>query len=637
MMPCLDARESCTEAEIKAVEAWLPEKPGLIHHPVSDRDYWGRVKASQGDGVIGTAEKLLKSKGPTWSEETYRIFFKTGSRKEGEEMLRPSWDRLRSFVAAEILENKGRFLRSIEAELMELSRRPSWVMPAHDRNHEVIDGKLVYLDLWSANLGCDIALTLEWFGDRIDPPVRKAIEASLRSKVIEPVFAVLEKDDPLIKNRHWWRTAEMNWNAVCTAGSTGAVLSFEPSKRRRALVVLDAVANARDYLSGFTRDGYCSEGPGYWSYGFGHFLLLADLLQHESGGRLQLGRLPNAAAAATYPDRISLDGTRFPAFADSATTGGPDGLIRWWANQLVLGRRDPFPKDGPHAGMRATLAQWQLVGQALCSNAAAPRESGALGLRDEFPDGGVFVSRMLVDGKVTFSAAMKAGHNDEDHNHNDVGSYVIDLKGSLPVLDPGSTVYTAKTFSSERYAHPILSSYGHSVPIINGQLQSTGRSAAGKIITRNFTPDSDTWAVDLSACYPKSGVKSLERRWTFRRGKMPSLQVLDHVTLNDAGFFETAVVGAATWARVSERVWLVREADSVLRLTVETTKPAEFRLEKLSNPGRFEPVRLGIKLLEKTTDAAVRITFEPADKVEWENASPVSDMAEISRSPSPEK
>lgn len=629
----LHAREPYTEAQIQEVEAWLPDKPGVTHHPVADRAYWDGVKAALGDGVIGEAEKCLKTTGPAWSEETYRIFFKTGSRKEGEAMIRPSWDRLQKLAAAECLEGKGRFLKGIEAQLLELSRQPSWVLPAHDRNHEIIDGKAQYLELRSANLGFDIALTLEWFRDKLDPAARTAIETALQQKVVDPIFAVLEKKDPLTTERHSWRTKSMNWNAVCTAGSTGAVLSFEPSKRRRALVVLDAVANTRDYLSGFTKDGYCSEGPGYWGYGFGHFVALADLLQRESGGRIKLSQFPNVAAAAAYPDRITLDGTRFPAFADAGTTGGPDTMVRWWANHLIQGKHEPWPKNGPHDGMRGTLAQWQLIGQAVTTPSTTPQVIAPLGLRDEFPNGGVLISRKLNDGKVDFSAAMKAGHNNEDHNHNDVGSYVIDCKGGLPVLDPGSTVYTAKTFSKERYDHPILSSYGHSVPILNGQLQTTGRQSEGKITTRTFAPEVDVWAVDLSACYPKAGVKSLERRWTFNRGGKPSLQVLDSVKLNEAGTFETAVVGSATWAQASDKVWLVRDGASILKVTVDTTSPAEFRLEKLLNPGRYEPGRLGIKLRDKVSEASVRITYEPTDENAWKAAKPVTDLPEISKSP----
>lgn len=635
LFPLLGAREPYTEAQIKEVEAWLPEKPGVTHHPVTDRRYWDGVKGLLGDGVIADAEECLKTPAPAWSEETYRIFFKTGSRKEGEDMLRPGWDRLQKFVAAECLEGKGRFIKAIEGQLLDLAKQPSWVLPAHDRSQEVIDGKIQYVELRSANLGCDIALTLEWFGTQLDPAVRGAIETALKQKIIEPVFAVLEKNDPLISKRHNWRTRSMNWNAVCTAGTTGAVLSFEPSKRRRALVVLDAVANSRDYLSGFTTDGYCSEGPGYWGYGFGHFVALADLLERESGGRIKLREFPNVSAAATYPDRISLDGERFPAFADSKTTGGPDKMIRWWAGNLVQGKHAPWPKKGSHDSMLGTLAQWQLIGQQVTATAAAAPPLQPLGLRDEFPEGGVLISRMLDRGKVRFSVAMKAGHNDEDHNHNDVGSYVIDWKGKLPVLDPGGTVYTSKTFSSQRYEHPILSSYGHSVPVINGQLQATGRAAAGKITSRSFKADADVWTIDLSACYPKAGVTSLERRWVFQREGKPSLQVRDTVVLKEEGTFETAIVGAATWAQVSEKMWLVREGPSILKVTVDASTPAEIRLEKLLNPGRFEPGRLGIKLRGKIKEASILVTYEPASEDDWKAAKPFTEMREISKSPKP--
>ncbi|MEI7929036.1 MAG: hypothetical protein WCH40_10850 [Verrucomicrobiales bacterium] len=176
----LDAREPYTEAQIKEVEAWLPDKPGVTHHPVTDRAYWDGVKGLLGDGVIADAEKCLSASAPAWSEDTYRIYFKTGSRKEGEDMLRPGWERLQRLAAAECLEGKGRFIKAIEVQLLDLATQPSWVLPAHDRNEEVIDGKAQYIELRSANLGSDIALTLEWFGDKLDPAVRGSIETALK-------------------------------------------------------------------------------------------------------------------------------------------------------------------------------------------------------------------------------------------------------------------------------------------------------------------------------------------------------------------------------------------------------------------------------------------------------------------------
>ena len=66
---------------------------------------------------------------------------------------------------------------------------------------------------------------------------------------------------------------------------------------------------------------------------------------------------------------------------------------------------------------------------------------------------------------------MKGGHNAEMHNHNDVGSYTVVI-GDQPVLaDPGTEIYTKRTFTEHRYDSPVLNSYGHPVPVIGGQLQ----------------------------------------------------------------------------------------------------------------------------------------------------------------------
>ena len=46
---------------------------------------------------------------------------------------------------------------------------------------------------------------------------------------------------------------------------------------------------------------------------------------------------------------------------------------------------------------------------------------------------------------------MKGGHNDESHNHNDVGSFVVYHNGKPILVDPGVGEYTSKTFSKERY------------------------------------------------------------------------------------------------------------------------------------------------------------------------------------------
>jgi uncharacterized protein YfaT (DUF1175 family) len=77
----------------------------------------------------------------------------------------------------------------------------------------------------------------------------------------------------------FWLWATHNWNAVCLAGTVGTALAVVESSRDRAWFVAVAEERIRSFLRGFTPDGYCSEGLGYWNYGFGHYVWLGEMLR----------------------------------------------------------------------------------------------------------------------------------------------------------------------------------------------------------------------------------------------------------------------------------------------------------------------------------------------------------------------
>ena len=77
----------------------------------------------------------------------------------------------------------------------------------------------------------------------------------------------------------------------------------------------------------------------------------------------------------------------------------------------------------------------------------------------------------------------------------------------MPLVDPGTEVYTRRTFSSDRYVSGVLNSFGHPVPRVAGQLQRTGRAAAAQVLKLEQTDDCDTLQLDLSSAYP---VKTLQ-------------------------------------------------------------------------------------------------------------------------------
>ena len=103
--------------------------------------------------------------------------------------------------------------------------------------------------------------------------------------------------------------------------------------------------------------------------------------------------------------------------------------------------------------------------------------------------------------------AMKGGHNDESHNHNDVGSFVIYHEGKPILADPGVGEYTSQTFGKGRYDIWTMQSAYHNLPQINGCDQMAGKHFAA----RDVIYKKGRLTMDIAGAYPDSaGV----RRWT---------------------------------------------------------------------------------------------------------------------------
>jgi hypothetical protein len=104
--------------------------------------------------------------------------------------------------------------------------------------------------------------------------------------------------------------------------------------------------------------------------------------------------------------------------------------------------------------------------------------------------------------------AVKGGHNDENHNHLDVGSFVVASGGVPLVVDVGRPTYTATTFGPDRYENWVMTSRWHNVPRIGGHDQVPGRAFAARhveLLPAGGTSGSaglDGLRMDLAGAYP---------------------------------------------------------------------------------------------------------------------------------------
>ncbi|MDQ2687307.1 MAG: heparinase, partial [Armatimonadota bacterium] len=488
-------------ARVQVLTALLPEKPEPPGPALTDRAAWGRLAAqSEGQKLIAQAARLLTQPIPEQPDDLYLEYSRTGNRTHWQAVSGVRRGRLTTLVLAECLESKGRFLPGINAIIDALCAEKTWVLPAHDGVLKNFHGTVTDIDLGSSALGWDMAITDALLGDKLAPATRQRLQENVRRRVLTPFHEQITGKIPA----NWWLTTNNNWNAVCLAGVTGAALAEAPTRAERAEFAAAAEKYVHSFLSGFTPDGYCSEGLGYWNYGFGRFTLLSETLRRATGGKLDLLALPEAQKPALFAARIQIMNGVSPAFADCPVDAQPQAPLMALLNtKFALGLTDygawgQKPSFGNLA--ESLIYNFPERDTSQLPNTTADNLSGPR-LRDWFDKAGILIARPAPDSKCLLGVALKGGNNAENHNHDDVGSYVVVVVDRAVLLDPGGETYTARTFGPHRYDSKLLNSFGHAVPLVAGKLQREGANAQGKILRTDFTPAADTLAFDIASAY----------------------------------------------------------------------------------------------------------------------------------------
>jgi hypothetical protein len=141
-------------------------------------------------------------------------------------------------------------------------------------------------------------------------------------------------------------------------------------------------------------------------------------------------------------------------------------------------------------------------------------------LNSWLPDIQVMAVRSTIQSSNGLYLAAKGGHNDESHNHNDVGNFIIYLNGRPAIIDVGVETYRRQTFSNERYTIWTMQSAYHNLPLINGQMQKNGRQYAAGNVTYVPGKNKTIFSMNLEKTYPEeAGINSYKRTINFNKGK----------------------------------------------------------------------------------------------------------------------
>ncbi len=602
--------------QMDMLKAMLPQSTFQPAPPASDRNYWEKIFASkEGKTYFENAisELEIEPEVPI-SDSIYRIANLKGIRPIYKPRYYRTMTRLEHFILAECMENQNRFIPQIEEYIKAIMAMKSWLHPNHDNSdNDVLEGRSRAIDLGARRFGSDLALAEVLLRNKLSDELRKEIAANLRTRIIDTYLKDCSGEEKTHLN---WIRSTSNWNSVCTSGSMFVSIATCNDPNERLAAVGCALNSINIYLDGFGDDGYCSEGAGYWNYGFGHYLYLAQILYDYSNGAIDLFKADNPHKLkniGNFPERYQIHKGICAPISDGVSRVSNDGGFAYNMSARHFGALMPptskKPKSHDSSSAVFQLIEWAYTG-ASTGHKNTKQTTQELPDYTYFDDVGMVISRGKQE--VPLSIAIKAGHNAENHNHSDVGTYTIVLNNEIITGDIGAPSYIAGAFAKD---NPARSSWGHPVPRIDNTLQSNGKEFAGKITLTEFTDSYDKVVMDLKAAYEVPSLKTLLRTMENDKSGKGVITITDQFSSTKPVTFGVAITTVSHYEIVDANTIILTTEDQMLKAEFSSPqgplliKDEIVPVKHLREGG--PAYRIGIDFAEPIREGAIMVKYSP--------------------------
>lgn len=561
-------------AAIVTDRSWIP------YPAYADRAGWDALTGQNRGSLIRRGEKGLDFEWNVIRATDYLEYERSGNRKVMENRNNANLKTLTDLIVAELAEGEGRFIDQILNGAFHLCEMTSWALSAHTTlqpsRRSLPDRDAHVIALVSCETGAMLAWVDHFFGetfDRIDPSISRRIRREVKERIMDTYLAHGE--------RFWWTGFRdnpnhtiNNWNPWCNCNVLQCFLLLEDDPDRLADAVYRTMQSVDKFLNYVKSDGACEEGPAYWEAAAGKAYDYLQVLDWATAGSVTLFDNAMIRDMGEYIARSYVGDGWVVNFADATARGagqapliyrygkavGSDEMMHFAAALVAEKRSAPlnFGRD-----MMRTLENIRFCDELTAAAPVMPSHSFTWYPETEFcymRAGGLFL-------------AAKGGHNNESHNHNDIGTLTLYADSEPVLLDAGVGTYTRQTFSHERYTIWSMQSDYHNLPRINGFAQHNGaqyRSAGVAADARRRT-----FSLDIAGAYPaEAGI----RRWQRSYRLLP-----DGVSIED----DFALDAPTT---PNELHFMCRgEADTATPGRVRITTPTGRQAELQYDASCFEP------------------------------------------------
>lgn len=480
--------------------------------PASDRSFWCDKSDPE---LIAQAEQYIGYGWPISYATDFMAFRTEGNRIQQE---KPHFSRRHAFqtlLLGELCEYQGRFLPDIANGIFAICEETFWGISAHyPEGHDtdmLPDAEHCYIDLFAAETASLLATAYSLLRNELYafcPQIITRLEYETDRRIIKPYLSHTD---------FWWMGYHQtvnNWNPWIISNLITVFLTIPMPSSTRLLGIQKMFREADNYCKDMPLDGGCDEGASYWSVAGGTLFEFCEQLFTASNGRIDLFSDERIQNSGKYICQAYIGDGYFANFADGTPkiTHSLAGLLYLYglrindprlkalAWELSQQTENLPPERRRDYKIKRSLYQMIYRQEILQKNPFHPEKSCAVdSIQNAFLHQGDWV------------CAAKGGHNNESHNHNDVGSFLAYWQNRPVLIDPSCGTYTAQTFGGGRYDIWTMQSDWHNLPQVNGHSQLPGKEYRAD----GFALSGNTASFSFAPAYPReSSLTTLSRQIT---------------------------------------------------------------------------------------------------------------------------
>lgn len=504
--------------------------------PAHQRNFWVTLPKDLKSRLIHSAEKYLNFDYPSLTAVDFMEFSKTGNRVHYEEKQFKRRISLSTLVLGECIEYNGRFLDDIINGIYVICEENAWQLPAHNsylRNtpQDILpDITRPVIDLFAAETGAILSMAEYLLRDalnQISPFLNKMINKNLEDRII----------NPYLTNHFWWMGDGLqpmnNWTVWCTQNVLLTAFTRGDVDSRKELIFKKACKSVDYFLEEYGEDGCCDEGAHYYRHAglclFNCLEILNGVSNQACSSAFQISKIKNIAS---YIVNVHVDSIYYLNFADCSPVAG-----RCNAREFLFGKRtgnktlmafaasdyqnseDPLLEEEHNLFYRTQTIFTHTEMLSFDKNPTIYQKDFW------YESVGIFITR-----DKHLYLAVKAGDNDDSHNHNDTGSFTVYKDGKPFLIDVGVETYTKKTFSPSRYEIWTMQSRYHNLPSFWDEgvelIQQNGADFKAKHVSHQLDSINSFISMDICDTYPDKRIHSYQRTAVLNKGS--NITIMDH-------------------------------------------------------------------------------------------------------------